>query len=249
MFTREVTIELMKNKIQSMKLITAAWEGGSKATGFLDQYSDLDMYIVTKDEDTEEVLNEIVEFIEEKFGIERKFRMPEPNPYGFSQVFAKTMKTPELFYIDFVVMGESVEDKFIETDRHGVSDLWVSQFKLSTTKRNQNVTNDLCKKIYDTTVSRDFLLILELEKQIKRNLFSEAFPNYLSFISRCLVSLMNIKYRPEKADFGMRYIYRDFPEKEFKLIEDAMRVGTIEELKATFAVLLEKYHQLVEELK
>jgi hypothetical protein len=249
MYTRDEVITMMKEKVISITDITAAWEGGSTSTGYDDEYSDLDMYLVTKEGNEEQVLIEIVKFIEFTFGIEKKFRMPEPSPHGFKQVFVKTINTPELFYIDFVVMNEEVEDKFVSIDRHGNPNIWVDSFKVDTSPRSIEQMNAMCNAIYDSTVARDFILILELKKQIKRELFSEIFPLYLSFISRCIVSLLNIKYRPEKADFGMRYIYRDYPEKEHKLIEDALKAATIEEVRYNFDILLNLYESLVIELK
>jgi hypothetical protein len=47
----------------------------------------------------------------------------------------------------------------------------------------------------------------------------------------------------------MRYIYRDYPEKEHKLIEDALKAATIEEVRYNFDILLNLYESLVIELK
>ncbi len=59
---------------------------------------------------------------------------------------------------------------------------------------------------------------------------------------------MNIEYRPEKADFGMRYIYRDYPLSAYKLIEDALRASNIDEMIQSTEELLSTYTDLKEKL-
>lgn len=249
MFTREAAVNEVKKKVLSMNNITAAWEGGSVATGFDDDYSDLDLCMLCKEEHKEEILEEMVTFLKETFGMERMYRLPEPTYHGFSQVFFKTKNTPELFYVDFAVMGEDVEDKYIEENRHGIGRVWVDKYKLDPSPRPDDRIKDVADGLYKGTVEKDFILILELKKQIKRQMFSEAFPLYMSFIARCVVTLMNIKYRPAKADFGMRYIYRDYPKDEYLFIENALRVNDMKSLESYFEKLLDRYEILKHELK
>lgn len=249
MFTRESAVNVIKKKVLEMEKVTAAWEGGSVATGFDDDYSDLDLCMICKDEHKEEVLSEMVKFLENTFGQENMYRLPEPTYHGFSQVFFKTLNTPDLFYVDFAVMGESVEDKYIEENRHGIGHVWVDKYKLDPSPRSHDKIKEVAKNLYNSTIEKDFILILELKKQIQRQIFSEAFPLYMSFIARCIVPLMNIKYRPAKADFGMRYIYRDYPKDRYQFIENALRVNDIESLKKYFYRLSNEYECLKDELQ
>jgi len=86
--------ELLQNKPQ----VLAAWEGGSAATGFLDDYSDLDLGIVTDKDMADELFGLIEEFFCADYGIIAKFRMPEPAWHGMSQCFYLLDKLPPLFY-------------------------------------------------------------------------------------------------------------------------------------------------------
>ncbi len=249
MYTREDAIAAMRSKVQSIPEILAAWEGGSSATGYLDKYSDLDMYLVVSKDNHEAIYQQIIDFIEKTFGIEKMYRLPEPTPHGFRQGFVKTIKTPKLFYIDFVIMDETVDDKYLESNRHGKADFWIDKIGLNISERQEKVTMKMTDAMYQATVSRDFLIILELEKQIARNNFLEAFPLYISFISRCVVTLLNIKYRPEKSDFGMRYIYRDYPKEMANIIEDSFKVNSVNQLNDKYRELKVIYQDLIEELK
>jgi len=67
-------------------------------------------------------------------------------------------------------------------------------------------------------------------------------------MSRCVIALQNIKQRPAKADFGMRYIYRDFDTITYKMLEAAMKVDSIEKIESNFERLYKMYSGLKEEL-
>ena len=248
MYSRTEAVNKIKDFVITHNTISAAWEGGSVATGFDDDLSDLDLCMVCKEKDKETVLTDMVNFLKETFGQENMYRLPEPTYHGFSQVFFKTKQTPELFYVDFVVMSEDQEDKYIEASRHGKAQVWVEKYKLDKSDRSNDKIAELCSALYKKTVDVDFLIILELKKALGRKNFSEAFPVYYSFLTRYLAVLLNIKHRPAKADFGTRYIYRDYPVKDYKVIENAMKVSNMDELIKTSSQLLDLYNSLKIEL-
>ncbi|MBW6515879.1 MAG: nucleotidyltransferase domain-containing protein [Candidatus Cloacimonetes bacterium] len=84
--TDELRLEL-KEFLQHHSEIVAAWEGGSAATGYLDQYSDLDLSIVINKGNPDNIFSILDEFLESRYGIIKRFRMPEPTWHGMSQCF------------------------------------------------------------------------------------------------------------------------------------------------------------------
>jgi len=124
MKTREQVAEEIKSLLIKDKKVIAAWEGGSAATGFMDKYSDLDLAVVCEDDAVEAVYAKLEKLIEKNYGIERKYRVPEPAWHGFSQCFYKVGNVPELYYLDIAVIKRSIPDKFTEKDRHGDSVVW-----------------------------------------------------------------------------------------------------------------------------
>jgi len=122
-FYKKIVAEL-KDQYKNNNNILAAWEGGSAATGYLDEYSDLDLALITTDDTVENIFNLTEQFLENNYGISNKFRMPEPNWHGHSQCFYKLKQAPEFFYVDMLIEKESAENRFTETDRHGNSVIW-----------------------------------------------------------------------------------------------------------------------------
>ncbi|MCK7484997.1 MAG: hypothetical protein MZU97_05190 [Bacillus subtilis] len=87
-----------------------------------------------------------------------------------------------------------------------------------------------------------------MKKAIARNQFSEAFPAYYNFMMRNLIPLLNLKHRPAKVDFGIRYSHRDYPESDAHLVENALKACSIDVLTSMFHALEKRFRELVEEL-
>jgi len=67
------------------------------------------------------------------------------------------------------------------------------------------------------------IYVLQVLKPLDRHQYSEAFAFYYHGLLRKLVELMGIRYRPYRYDFELRYLERDFPEKEQTSIHAYMK--------------------------
>ena len=225
--------------------ILAAWEGGSAATGYLDEYSDLDLQIIVKDDFVEDAFTLLEDFLKENYGIKRKFRMPEPNWHGHSQSFYILEKSPEFFYVDFLVETYSTtKNRFLESNRHGNAVIWFDYKNLiDQTPEKENSYLPKCARLFERIQETIDFTIIELKKHILRKNEIDSFSLYYSFVN-ALVALMNIKYRPAKHDFRMRYIHRDFPKKEADFIARILKNENLETLSNNFSLALKGYDEL-----
>lgn len=248
MYNRDQLVEIVKAWAISNKYLLAAWEGGSAATGRLDQYSDLDLYLVVE-QDVEVIFTSLEEFLAKKFGIIRKFRIPEPAWHGLSQCFYVVNHVAPLVYMDVAVIKRDAPDKYMERDRHGDAIVWFDHAMIynPTPSSKEEIVNR-GKATYASAISSDFLNMLEVEKGIKRGHFLDVFPPFYGFVQRQLVVMLNLKYRPERADFGLRYGRLDYGKDDVKLVEDAVKVSTIKELETMYKRVKTRYVQLVDEL-
>lgn len=250
MKTRKEFCNEIREMIFANKEIIAAWEGGSAATGFLDEYSDLDLVIVCNDQAVETIFAEFEEYLVGHYGIERKFRVPEPAWHGFSQCFYQISNVPNLFYLDIAVIKKSLPDKFTESDRHGNAEIWFEKEPIiDSTPTPPEEVRKKAERYYKIATQVDFLTILEIKKAIARKNFTEAFTSYYQFIARNLGIMLNLKYRPCKVDFGLRYGYRDYDKNDHDLIESSFKVNSIDELAHKFRIIEKRYHTLKDELK
>lgn len=250
MATKQDICKTLNDMLDSIPEVLAVWEGGSKAAGFEDKYSDIDLMIVCKDDFVETLFTKIETFVDEQYSIIKKFRVPEPAWHGFSQAVYQARNVPELFYFDISVLKESLEDKFLDIERHGNPDIWFDKKNIiAHTNFSEQKKLELINKFFYIATQNDFVTINEIKKAIVRNRFIDAFPLYFHFISRNLAILLNILHRPNKTDFGLRYIHRDYPENDFKLIENSLKVNNIKELKESFGFLLDRFNSAKNEIR
>lgn len=249
MYNRAELVNILKPWVYAHPSIIAAWEGGSAATMRMDEYSDLDLCLVAIDDQVDVIFADLEAFLKKHFTILRKYRVPEPAWHGLSQCFYQVDKVTPLLYLDIAVIKESLPDKLMESDRHGYATIWFDRKNIYNPTPSQ--PKDLIergKKLFSSVTQLDFVIITEVQKGIARGHFIDAFPMYFSFISRHIAVMMNLKYRPERADFGLRYGRLDYDEEDTRLIEESMKVSTMDELKNQFDRLLKRYDALKEEL-
>jgi len=241
-------INKLKKIYQENEHILAVWEGGSAATGYLDEYSDLDLGIITADDKIEDTFKLTEKLLINNYRISHKFRMPEPNWHGHSQCFYKLEKAPEFFYVDLLIEKESATNRFTESDRHGDSIIWFDKKNLvDPSPTPEKEIEAKCKRSYLLISSLLPFLEMDVIKQIKRSNDIDAISIYGRLLNR-LGALLNIKYRPHKFDFGLRYYYRDLPKGEIDFLEKVLFIKDINDLKNKFPRVIKKYKELIKEL-
>jgi|SRR5690554_962871 hypothetical protein len=247
--TRDELKRELQKLLNEQPGIVAAWEGGAAATGFLDRYSDLDLSIVINEGKPDEIFTLIDEFFETRYGILNRLRMPEPTWHGFSQCFYQLDGFPPLFYCDIVVIPASVPHKFTEPDRHGHSVIWFDKVGIHSAEETPpEVRKRLVNRIYRTSIDLEWLFLLELQKALARKNWLAAQRCYLQFINRHLVPLLNIKYRPAKADFGMRYAEREYPPDVVNWLTGLLKITSVEDIETRLPSVVERIENLKNEL-
>jgi len=240
------TLELY---LQSLPNVVAAWEGGAVANGFADQYSDLDLLIVISDDQVEPIFIGLEALLAGKYGISRKFRMPEPAWHGMSQCFYLLDKQEDFVYCDIAILNQDKSEKFTEPDRHGHARIWFDKVNIyKADPSSQQTITTMGKRIYKMVTDTDFLSLLELEKAITRKNFLASHMNYTIFLNRHLIPLMNLKFRPAKADFGIRYADREYPETEARMLEQLLKNSSFADIISNYNHAKAMYQELKQEL-
>jgi len=241
-------INKLKKIYHENEHIIAVWEGGSAATGYLDEYSDLDLGIITADDTIDDTFKLTEKLLTNNYGISHKFRMPEPNWHGHSQCFYKLENAPEFFYVDLLIEKESATNRFTESDRHGDSIIWFDKKNLiDPTPTPEADIEAKCKRSYHLISSLLPFVEMDVIKQIKRGNAIDAISIYGGLCNR-LGTLLNVKYRPHKFDFGLRYYYRDLPQIEIEFLEEVLFVKDINDLIIKLPKVSNKAGGLLEEL-
>ncbi len=243
-FKKQITNEL-KELWEADEKIHTFWEGGSVATGFDDEYSDLDAAVICDDDYVEEVFDKTEKYLAETYGIKEKFRVPEPSWHGHSQVFYLLKGTPKFFYIDLLVEKLSASNRFMEPNRHGKSYIWFDKKSLmdDTPISEKDYKDKIVNKL---RMFKDSFFInkIELEKQILRGREVDALDGYFKMIIGRLAFLFNVKNRPAKHDFGLLYSYREWSKEDHEFVKEMLYVKDLDDLRNKSQKVINKVEEL-----
>ncbi len=230
--TRKEIIETLTAALRPLKYAYAFWESGSVSFNRMDQYSDIDLYMVTEDERVEDAFSSMEQNLADTFGIELKYRLPEPTWHGHSQVFYRLQNTSPFLFLDIVVMKKSSQDKFLQYRIHQKPIIYFD--KTGLVKDHPIDAGLFFKKLLSRLetlkVTFDLFGVMTL-KELNRGNDIEAFSYYLAYTYRPLVEALRIKYCPYHYNFHNSYIYYDLPDETVKRLHELNFVANAEELR------------------
>jgi len=222
---RQAVIDTLISALKPMDFVHAMWEAGSISFNRSDAWSDIDLYVVSDDDKVEDVFQVMEQAFSKISVFDLKFRLPEPNWHGHSQVFWRLKDSSPFLFLDIVVMKKSSPDKFLQYAIHGAP---VVHFDKTGLVHDDPVDKDgLIKKIQGRleTMKITFSLFQVLVlKSLNRGQDMDALGYYLGMTFRPLVEVLNIKYRPLHYNFHTTYAYHELPD------------GMVEELRKLYFV-------------
>lgn len=200
------------NALKPLDYIHAVWEGGAASWSRIDEWSDIDLYVVCDDERVEDTLRAMEEAIGAVDEIDLRFRMPEPAWHGHSQVFWRLKNASPYLFLDIAVMKKSSRDKFLQYQIHGAP---LVHFDKSGIARDDPIDTDayagqLADRLEMLKAQFEMFQVLVL-KEINRRNGMEALSYYVSCTFRPLVEVLRMKYTPLHYRFFTTYIYHELP--------------------------------------
>lgn len=230
--------------------VRGIWQGGSAATGFLDDLSDLDIVFVVEDHKTEETFAIFEKLLGDHYGVKSSLRIPEPAWHGHSQAFYFPKECPPLFYVDMLVEKLSAGNRLLEPDRHGKADIWLNRnevLKPEPTPEDELLQAN--RRTFQSVKATMEIVLAENRKQILRGNEIDAMLEYQGFIQRRLAALLNLRYRPAKHDFGIRYADREYPPDVAERIRSLIYPGSIAGIGPRFEEAAAWAGELMKELE
>lgn len=209
---RKDIVTAMIAALEPLDFIHTVWEGGAASWDRVDDWSDIDLYLVCDDnrvEDTLRILEETINTVDE---IDLRFRVPEPAWHGHSQVFWRLKNASPFLFLDIAVMKKSSKDKFLQYRVHGKPFIHfdkigiVQDDPVDPDKYFEQLTGRL--EVLKTQFALFQVLVL---KELNRGNDMEALSYYLGYTLRPLVEALRMKYTPWHYRFFTTYIYYEMP--------------------------------------
>ncbi len=212
MLDRRQIIKVFAETLQSSSAVLACWEAGSAAFDRHDQWSDIDLYLVVKDDQVETVMNKIEEIVANLGGYDLKFRLPEPTWHGNSQVFYRFKNASPFLFLDAALIKESSPEKFLQFVIHGRPIVYFDKHGIV---KDEPIDVDafidrLRKRMESLKTTFELFQVLTL-KELNRQKEIIALPFYISMTLRPLVEALRIKHAPLHYNFFTAYIDHDLP--------------------------------------
>ena len=148
---------------------------------------------------------------------------------------ANLTRLPVPDQLHIALIRKSIPDKFTACDRHGKAQIWFQrQPVVNLEPTTEDAVKATGKKLYRQCVDADFVIIAEVKKAIGRGRFLDAMLFHNIFLLRHLSVMLNLRHRPHKSDFGLRYAGRDYTAEDVRLLESAYAVSSTLELSTAF---------------
>ncbi len=83
---RDKILEKLITTLEPLDFALALWQGGSAASGYTDEWSDIDIHVIVQDNCIEETFDIVETSLKTISNITFKYRIPEPTWHGHSQL-------------------------------------------------------------------------------------------------------------------------------------------------------------------
>jgi glycosyltransferase involved in cell wall biosynthesis len=247
--TRDIILQTLIDALEPRDYVHAFWEGGAAAFERLDEWSDIDLYLVVDDEKIDETFLAVEEALRSLSPIERKYEVLHPPSLGLSQAFYKLEGASEYLLIDLAVLRPSSPDKFLEPEMHGKA---VFYFNKSDEVKPPPLDKDaLVGKLQerlDRLKARFAMFNSFVQKEINRGNHLEAMDFYRAYTLGTLVEAMRIKYNPFHYNFRMHYIHYELPSEIVKKLEHLYFVKDGKDLQEKYNEATKWFHETISEI-
>jgi hypothetical protein len=232
---RNVIIQTLVNALQPLDYVHAFWEGGAAAWNRIDQWSDIDLYVVVDDEKVDDAFIVIEQTLKSLSPIKQKYDVLQTAWPDVSQAFYKLEKASEYLIIDLCILKLGSKEMFLEPEIHGNN-----VFYFNKGCRVKHPTLDKAAFILklhqrlERLQSRFDMFNVFVQKEINRENYIEAADLYHSFTIAMLTEALRIKHSPIHYDFKTRYIHYELSPEAVKELQNLCFVKNTTDLQKKY---------------
>ncbi|HDS09566.1 MAG TPA: hypothetical protein ENN73_05000 [Firmicutes bacterium] len=250
MSSRDKIHKSLKKALEPVDWIYALWEAGAAAFDRVDQWSDIDIYVVCDDDKVNDVFEIAEKKLNEDFGIDLKYTVPLPKENFYQQHFYLLEGFSAFELIDLAVFKKGCPEKFLEPEIHGNAKFIFNKNDLVKIPELDGVelNKTLHERVKEIAVRTEMFKAM-VNKEIYRGNFIEAFDYYKMFTLSGLVDLLRIKYTPFHHNFRTRYIHYELPPEIVSRLASFYYLQDLDDLDARNKEALMWIEDLIEELK
>ncbi len=229
--SRSLIISTLRAALEAQPAVLAMWLEGADATRTVDEWSDIDVWLDTRDGEEDVALDAVEAALAVIGEMDFAYLMEQSHPQIRHKVFHLRDTPPHLF-IDVCVQSHSRDFAF--TEGHDTERPLVL-FDKASVIRYRSVSPDEAQRDIANRLARIEGMFAQRPRALakaERGHFLEALAYYRKFVLEPLVELLRLQHAPRKADYGLKHIERDLPSDAVRQIEALHRVTSCEEIAA-----------------
>lgn len=232
--TRPQVVHVLREALQRIDAVDAAWEGGSAAFDAVDGLSDIDAVVVAADEAIDSTFAQIESALHALSPVALRYDVP--GTAGFKQKFYRLRDASEFLVVDLVLLRRSDPLLFREVELHGLGRVWFDRRGL--------LAQSHLDAAHDMAQARDRIPVLAVAFEMFQHIVTkerlrghavEALTFYQGMTFRPLVEALRLLHCPARRVFGPRYLARDLPAAVCSRIEGLAFVHDLADLERKHA--------------
>ena len=244
--TRDTVIKTLVHALKPLDYAHALYEGGAIAFDRLDEWSDIDLYLVVDDDKVDEAFLVAERALKTLSPIRQKYEVKQLPWPDVSQAFYKLEGTSEYLLIDFAVLKLSCPEKFLEPEIHGKPVFHFNKTnKIKAAALDSGVMNKSLQERLVRIRDRYAIFNIFVQKEINRGNYVEALGLYHSLTLGSIVDALRIKYSPFHHDFKTRYIQYELPKDIIEKLENLYFVRNRKDLEKKYRVATEWFKAMI----
>lgn len=245
---RQNIIQTLVNFLKPLDYTYAFYEGGAAAFNRIDEWSDIDLYLIVDKEKVDDAFVTVEKALESLSPIKRKIAVPQLPWPGVSQAFYKLERASDYLIIDFCVLTVNSPEKFLEPQTHGNVVFYFDKSNIQSPSLDKATLVKKLRNRLDRLKARVELFNSFVQKEINRGNLLEAIDNYHNLTLVTLVEVLRIKYNPLHHEFRMRYVHYELPPEIIKKLEWLYFVRDGKDLQRKYDEATEWLHEIMSEL-
>jgi len=247
--TRDIIIQTLTHALKPIDYVHAFWEGGAASFDRIDEWSDIDLYLVVDDEKVEEIFPIFENALRSLSPIKQKYIVQHSPESGLFQAFYKLEGASEYLIIDLAVFKLSSPEKFLEPEIHGNAVFYfnkTNKVKLPSLDKNA-FAKKLQKRLERLKANFDMFNNF-VQKEINRGNCLEAMDLYRVVTLASITEALRIRHNPVHHDFRMRYIHYELPSEVIKKLKHLFFVKDDRELQKKYHEATKWFHNIMSEI-
>jgi hypothetical protein len=229
--------------------VRASWEGGSIAMGRADEFSDIDLYVVAEMSCHQAVLETFESALGQAASIGHVWPVDPPPFAEVSQRIYLLRDAPRFFAVDCAVLTVAATVQFLERERHGEPRILFDRDGTITARPLDQARHEarLYGRLEQIRASWPVYRTI-VEKELARGRALDAIGFYFSGLMRPLIELVGMRYRPERFDYGWRYLHDELPVELQRQLEGLAYVDSPARISGNLAAVDRLTRSLLAEL-